>query len=277
MYEIFVFDLDGTLLNSRKEMTDRTIEALRTLEDAGIGVVICTGRSFLSFKPFMDELNPSFPIILQNGAVILSKDGRILRQSILRSDVVEKLFELFGLKDSIIFTFSKTSPDRFTGGFSDENPFMKYVDSTRKLMEFVDDPKNILRMNIEFIEVGIFRKKWMGVEILEKLNSANLSGEVSLIVSNFLSDTGFFEIFGPEVSKGRALKFLEKHLGISTKKMVFIGDNYNDIDAMRIAGLSVAMGNSPDEVKKVADMVVPSCDEEGVSYLVREMMRGGLK
>ncbi|HDM70454.1 MAG TPA: HAD-IIB family hydrolase, partial [Thermotogales bacterium] len=98
MYEIFVFDLDGTLLNSRKEMTDRTIEALRTLEDAGIGVVICTGRSFLSFKPFMDELNPGFPIILQNGAVILSKDGRILRQSILRSDVVEKLFELFGLK-----------------------------------------------------------------------------------------------------------------------------------------------------------------------------------
>ena len=74
-----------------------------------------------------------------------------------------------------------------------------------------------------------------------------------------------------------ALKFLEKHLGVSTKKMVFIGDNYNDIDAMRIAGLSVAMGNSPDEVKKVADMIVPSCDEEGVSYLVREMMRGGLK
>jgi len=78
----------------------------------------------------------------------------------------------------------------------------------------------------------------------------------------------YVEMMNKNVSKGRALALVADYFGVSSSEVMAIGDSYNDVDMLRYAGVGVAMGNSSDEVKSAADLVVPSNDEHGVAVAI---------
>jgi hydroxymethylpyrimidine pyrophosphatase-like HAD family hydrolase len=84
----------------------------------------------------------------------------------------------------------------------------------------------------------------------------------------------YLDFYCEGVNKGSAVKRLAQHLGIPLERVIAIGDYYNDLDMFKIAGLSIAMGNAPSEVRRAADLVAPANDEGGAAWAISQAFAG---
>ena len=97
--------------------------------------------------------------------------------------------------------------------------------------------------------------------------------QISPIKSFEIQNEIFFELFGPEVSKGKAALFLSEYFHTPLQDILFIGDSYNDIEIMELVGYPVAMGNAVEEVKAKAGFITKSNNEAGVSWAIHQLIQ----
>jgi hydroxymethylpyrimidine pyrophosphatase-like HAD family hydrolase len=275
VYRMVAIDLDGTLLRKDGTMGERTRLALQAAVRQGIKVVICTGRRFRTTLPILAELHLAVPVIVHGGLLI--KDAgtyETLHHNYLSKDFsldVVKFLKAHGVTPIVYVDLFAEGIDIYLDNERDGHPFhLKYLEHNRLHCHFVGDVTRVFCP--QTIHVGALADR----PSLERLN-VSIEREFGssarhLIMNNTNDDGAFLEIMSPGNSKWRALSRLIETEGLAPEEVICIGDEINDLEMIRHAGLGVAMGNAIQAVKAVAGYITRSNEEDGVAHVVEQFL-----
>lgn len=268
MYKLLALDMDGTLLNSKHQISTKNKDMVNKARKAGIKVVLLSGREPGSIKHYSKQLELNEVLSGFNGGIITdNKVEKIYLNQCLEAELAKKTIAL-AEKDNMCIVIFLLSEILICDG-SDErySIFDKYViipvKEVGKLSEYLE--ANNLWSNINKILVSDDN------DTLKKFKS-KLEIETEDKMSLLFSLSFFLEVFSKEVSKGVALKEIAKHYDVKREEIIAIGDGENDISMIEYAGFGVAMGNSPNNVKEIADYVTLSNKEDGVSHVIEKYL-----
>lgn len=264
-YQLICIDLDGTLLDHKRRVNPRTIEALQKVHQQGVHIVISTGRLYSDAEHFSNLIGVDSPIIASNGGIIR---GTGERNSIYKNTFDEKLINsLFDLTIKYNQRLSVYTTDTmYIGTFKIfkiiffERIMNKGIKSTK--LRYIISQKHFHRIinkkRDQVLKCEIFD---YNLELLEKTREALKGIEGIEIVS---SADFCIEITKKGVSKGHAVKLLAEHYNIKREAIMAIGDSENDLTMIEFANMGVAMGNASNLLKERANYITDTNDELGV-------------
>jgi len=263
-YRLIVTDLAGTLLDSRRNISARVKEAVNEFRKKGGFFTVATGRMELSAKEYIEQLGIEGPVILYNGSRVVdigkniviydSKlDYRIAR-SALKLQKEYQLDPLVYLNGSV-YVYSITP---VVDKYMIKDSVM--CNAVGDLYEFLREPPT----KILIIGPGEQFETFM----------EELSRMVPVAINWVRSEPDYLEILPDGVSKGAALVKLAAHMGIPMEEVGAIGDQLNDLEMIKAAGLGVAVENACPELKSSADYITASNDEDGVAEVVFQVLKG---
>lgn len=263
-YKALALDLDGTLVDSSKKISKENKEALWKAIDAGIAVIIATGRPALGVKHIIRELElevrGGYVLNYNGGRIMNCHNGEVMVEYMLPSECIPTINELARQSGTYACTYyndmilAESDTDEYVirEAFCNNTTVYKVDD----FAEFVNYPVN------KCLIVGE-HDKLLPVQVrLKELFPDK--------VDVFFSESYFLEIVPKNVAKSQGIKDVAKCLGITVEEVAAFGDGLNDIPMLEVAGLGVAMENAYPEVKRVADMIAPSNDDNGVAYVIEK-------
>jgi Cof subfamily protein (haloacid dehalogenase superfamily) len=266
-YKVLVLDIDGTLMNSEKKITEKTKVALRAAQEAGVTIVLASGRPTPGIVPIAKEIGLDEYggyILSFNGAVVTNfKTGEIVFETVLPHDKIQELYDASQNYGVSIVSYKD-------GWIVTENVDDKYVEIEARINNM---PVVKVDSFVDALTHPVTKCLMLGDgDYLEKVEVEvnNLFGDVLNI---YRSEPFFLEIMPQNVDKAYSLERLLAHLNLSRDEMVACGDGFNDLSMVRYAGLGVAMGNAQQVVKEVADFVTASNDEDGLVLVVERFFR----
>lgn len=265
-YELLVLDIDGTLTNSKKEITPKTKEALLRIQKAGKRLVIASGRPTPGITALADELlldsYDGFILAFNGGRIVNYATGEVIYNRTISPELVPKVYESAKELGTGILTYTESEiilgnpPDRYSTLESNICKIpMREVDN---FVEFIDFPINkfLLTGEPELIlhAQGVMRERF------------------GWVLNIFRSEPFYLEVVPQSIDKANSLGRLLEYLDIKREQMICCGDGFNDRSMIEFAGLGVAMGNAQDEIKSVADYITASNDEDGVAQVVEKFI-----
>ena len=262
---LIAIDLDGTLLNSKKEISSYNLAVLRRAIAAGVYVTISSGRKYADAMAFSERIAPGQPVICSNGAMACTHDPfdvvycECMSKEKLRAVVTllekETCYYHVYCDDGSVMESRTGNPGKqrklncydYIGQVLSADEMPKYVgDGALKVVCFTPDTDKLQRIRAGMEAIG-------GLEI-------NSSWWDNL------------EMLAGGVHKGAALRALAEKLGIPIEQTMAIGDNENDLSMLHAAGVAVVMGNAVDAIKAQADYVTDTNDEDGVGRAVEKLV-----
>jgi Cof subfamily protein (haloacid dehalogenase superfamily) len=263
--KVISLDLDGTLTNSNKELTNKTKNALIHFQKNGGILVLASGRPTYGIKKLADELSiPQYKgyILAYNGAEIISCETKqIIYKENLNQNVIPFLYELSKMEKISILSYNNDK--LITNNANDQ-----YVRKEAEINNMgVVEVKNFCNS----LPVSVLKVLMAGnPEILEKVEKCMKVFNDKFYVTR--SEPFFLEFMANGISKDKGLKKLLNYLNLDNKSLAAFGDGYNDISMLEFAGFGVAMGNANAEVKAIADYITLSNDEDGIEYVIENMI-----
>lgn len=276
-FRLLALDIDGTLVNSRDELTPATRAAVLRAADAGIRVVLATGRRYSRTLPLVAPLGIDVPLITASGALVKDPvDHRTFYRAEFPAATLSSLLRIVKESgfDPII------CGDSFAEGFDYYQATEQA--STPELTEYLQMNPGCGRLMPNLLEAPPadgFLCFTMGREramhdLDERLHGA-LPHQLSTHVLRSPRYRGHLcEIAPVGVTKWSGVRQLAQLWSIPDAAICAVGDDVNDIAMIRAAGLGVAMGNAQPAVKEAADLVVPSHDEDGLVHVVERVLAG---
>ncbi|NLB80452.1 MAG: HAD family phosphatase [Clostridiaceae bacterium] len=259
-YKLIATDVDGTLLNSNSVLTQATIQGMKDVVDKGVLFTISTGRPAAGVAKFADILDKDMPFIIFNGAVVvMSKSGHVLYRCGLDMHLVKKIIDFGKALNTTMVIWSESN----LYAFELNERVLKY-----KSISGVDP---ILIKDIdELKDETIIKILWN--DETEKISEfqVDMQKKMGKEVNCHTSRPYYLEFVSLGASKAIALQKIEEKFGIKPDETIAIGDGYNDISMLQYAGLGVAMGNAPSEIKEIADITAPTNDNDGVLYIIKK-------
>lgn len=261
-YKLIVADIDGTLLNSSGELTQRTIHAIKSAGEKGVLFSVSTGRSIQGIKKFNHILNLKCPVIAYNGAMLaeLNTDKIIFEKS-LENEAAIKIWEAGQTKNTTICVWSD---HKLYTNILNEN-IQKYKKLHGIEPIFINNIEEILKNKITKIlwyDKNENISKWQD----------EFSKKSFFKTAACTSKPYFLEFFNNEVSKAFTLKKLAKLYNIKKEEIIAIGDGCNDLSMIEYSGLGVAMGNAYEKVKRRSDYITSSNDNDGVAEVIEKFI-----
>ena len=267
-YKLLIVDIDGTLVDRSHAISVENREALAKTVNSGIQVSLCTGRAVQACTDILNQLSLDGYHIFFDGALIANpKTTNEIYAQPLSQTVVKQMVEFANLNKLDIDLYSTTQyfVERETWSAIAHRQFF----------------------NMEPLIVN-FNQLWNQERII-KIGLVATSAEEGERVRNFCShfdgvcylswartpaypNSAFINVVAPRVSKSKAMEVLAAHLGISASEVAAIGDGFNDIPMLNSAGLAIAMGNAPDEVKKIADFVTLDVSHNGLAAAIERFL-----
>ena len=268
MIKLIAIDMDGTLLNEKKHIDKAEKEAIHEAIEAGIKIVLCTGRPLYGILPFYEELGLSELdsegyVILNNGCSIhKTKDWKLIDQVNFTSDDIEYLYKF---SESYDINFTLVNDIYYF------NIGRKPTDELIKDAGFVFS--DITDISLEEAKSGkhkIMKIMFLGdPEIMADFQEKN-EDIIKSKYSGVLSQSYVYEVFPKDNNKGTGLKKLAEKLGIKQEEVMAIGDGNNDIEMFEYANYSVAMKNATELAKKSAKYETDSNENDGVAKAIRK-------
>jgi Cof subfamily protein (haloacid dehalogenase superfamily) len=271
-YQLLALNIDGTLLRSNGRLQPSTKEAIDYVKDKGIYVTLVTNRHFQSAKKLAKALKLDTLLVTHGGAFISENlDEPIFEKRISEEMTFNLVQVLENFKCNIRITHERFSIGNRTRIASNllSKSILNTSDSMFYPVQFVDSIGDSLRdepVAGTRIDVHFSKEE-------EKEEAAKLIIDAFNTVEVRVNQPKKIEIVKKGVSKENGLRTLVNHLNIPLEKVVAIGDAEDDIEMIASAGLGVAMWNAPFEVKRVADWVTRSNNQQGVAYMVKEHFR----
>lgn len=276
-YKMLVTDMDYTLLNAEKKISERNREAVRKAIEKGVHVVVATGRIYTSARVYAKLLGVNTPIIASNGAIIREAafnnpedTERTIYKDTLNTIAVNEMIKLsrkygvfchFFTEDTIYaeelvnVSLRYTEWNKFLG--SDDQVKIKIVDDIEKAL--AEDKAEVLKA----VVVDSDSEKLKGLR-------NDIAGTGLVSVSQSMKDN--LEIMNKDVTKGKAVKTLAELYGIDREEVIAIGDNENDMSMIEYAGLGIAMGNAEECLKNVANYITGDYQEDGVAEAIEKFV-----
>ncbi len=283
--KLVVTDLDGTLLNSKHEISVENIEALKYAQQQGIEVAIATGRTYGNALALCKKVGLKTHIISNNGSFVYTKNGKLLEKTGIDMQYVKD--GLCWLQDhhysySICTDKNFFMPDNISSllirdfenakevdaVWNDDNVRQMIKSKIMKLdgLQLMKNVADVLKQDVTIghISVTTFDK--------DKNSAGKKYFSAYKDLSVVASENIIFDVMHSSVSKGNGLQYLVDHLGISFQDVMAIGDNYNDISMLERVGYSVAIGNAEQDVKKVCKHISLTNDLHGVAHIINELI-----
>ena len=263
---IIALDLDGTLLNSNKELSAGNLAALQRAANAGIEIVPTTGRFYGGMPGVIRELPFVRYVITVNGAQVADlKTGEIIYKAEIPC---QQAVDIMALLDEYPVIYDCYQENAAWMTAEQKKDIDRIVSSShyRKMLHELRQPVPELKavltqrqkdvQKIQFFTDRPELRLRMMKELPEKFED--------LCVSSSVSDN--VEINQIHANKGEALYALADHLGLPREATLAFGDGLNDLSMLKAAGIGVAMANAEQETKEIADWITLSCDEDGVAH-----------
>lgn len=267
-------DLDGTLLNEKKQITPRTEDVLKRAIAQGVVVLTATGRPWMGVPEELQQFPGMRYALTSNGARILDiQEGRVLEEHLLSVRSAKKALEICGKYDTlqeIYFDGQGYAPREKMAHVEKyhKNPNMwEYMRRTRipveDIFEMVDrENRGLDKVQALFADMEEREKAW---DELSKEDDLELVGSLKYNI----------EVNARGVNKGTGLVNLGRLLGIRREEIMAFGDGDNDTVMLQEVGFGVAMGNAEEQVKRVADYITLTNDEEGVAEAIEKFVLTG--
>lgn len=256
-YKAVFSDIDGTLLNSEHKISPDTEKAIKAVIAKGIPFIPVSARPPYAITPYTAQLDTQQAIICYSGALILDKNLTALYSVTLEPNDLQQLNTL--LKD-----FNHLSLNYYAGLDWFSNDLANYW--TVQESEITGLAAEPIPDNLTEVHKILVMGEAAEIQALEQKLKQNLPH-----LSIHRSKNEYLEIMNKAATKSKAIQFMENHLNVSAQEIIAFGDNFNDLDMLQYAGLSVAMDNAPDEIKQVAKEVTASNNEDGIALVLNRI------
>lgn len=267
--KLLVLDIDGTIAGQSNTLSHPVKEVIAAVQAKGIKVAIATGRMYCSALRFHQEIGSTLPLVAYQGAWIQDPNTQeIHRHLSVSREIALQLLEYFEQPDlrsllSVHF----------------------YINDQLYVREITKETESYQqRCGVNAIPVGDLRQllDHEPTKILALCDDASLIQQLLTNLRHRYKPTElymttsvatFLEAANTHVNKGNAVRYLaEEMLGLESHNVMTIGDNFNDVEMLSYAGISVAMGDAPDQVQAIADWVAPSVELDGAAIAMEKFL-----
>lgn len=282
MYKLIAIDIDGTLLNSNGELTEKTKDTIKRVTNKKIRVVLTSGRVTNSVKAIAEQINADRYMICDNGASIYDVyEAKTIWSKEISKDVVinlinvcieNNIYYMVFTDDEIIvkdlrhmaLAFYKqrhNCNDEATGITQIKYAGIDYISKIEKPI------RRIVVCDQDRVIYNSIVNKLKNFEDVELLAAPHISNKI-IKEENLVISYSYAEILPKNANKWMAIKELIKNINVKESEIIAIGDNFNDISMIQNAGLGIAMNNGAPVAKEVARVIAPSNDEDGVAHIL---------
>lgn len=261
LVKLVVLDIDGTIAGESNQVNSVVVETIERVQKRGIPVALATGRMFSSALRFHRTIQSTLPLISYNGALTKeTSTGTILRERPLPTAIALEILDYFEQPH--------LRPHLEVHCYHDDQLYVReitpeteiYMDRSGAMAKETPDLRRIIEQTTIKM-LAISRNLTLMEKLMAELGQHHSCQDVHLTQSTDI----YFEVTHPQATKGLAVKHLaEELLGITPGEVLAIGDNFNDLEMLQYAGVGIAMGNAPREVKDVADWVTADVEADGV-------------
>ncbi|WP_300370897.1 Cof-type HAD-IIB family hydrolase [Brachyspira sp.] len=254
--KLIVTDLDGTFLNENSSISDYNKKVFQSLMKKGIEIILSTGRPFNGMKRYKNMIENDNHSIVFNGAVIADTNGNFIYNKVMDSSTSKSICALYNKYDVYLHVYSGgryivSEPDFY---------YKRYIER-EKITDAIVGLDNV--NDFEFSKMVFIGDR----DKLEKLQDEIRN---NFNVHTSFSHTNFLEVLAYGINKGNALEWLCNKKRIKREEVIAFGDNYNDIEMIEYAGIGVAVKNAEEEVKRKADYICLTNNEDGVGRFLED-------
>ncbi|MFV0504778.1 MAG: Cof-type HAD-IIB family hydrolase [Lachnospirales bacterium] len=268
MYKLIAIDLDGTLLNNNKEISEINKKAIEKCINKGVHVFLTSGRSPLSMFPYIEPLGLNkidAYMSAFSGSMIFDSNKNIVSEKFLDRDIALDILSKIP-EENLGIVLYKTMNRLYTKNL---NEFVKYYASNINLE--VNIVKDFAEVEGDFKEVLIWCQS---VEVLREVVKRFEYLYQGNKVKMMMGSSHILEFINPHCNKGASLEYICNHYGIDIEDTIAIGDSQNDIELLQKAGLGIAVANSLDSLKNAADIVSPyTNNENAVAKIIEDYIK----
>lgn len=282
--KLIATDLDGTLLNENGEVSERNAQALKAAVKQGVQVVVATGRSYQSANKAIQAVGLNLPIISLNGASMYNAYGENLKSISLSKESSRKVVEQCQANQVYFELYTNKgvlSPDRsqfvevMVNIMLSANPNMSQEEIEKRAeLRFQEEDFSVVTdfqsvIADESIEIYKALAFSLEADILDNIR-ATFTEKDTIVVTSSGHDN--LEFNHPEAQKGIALSLYAEEKNIDMKDVMAIGDNFNDLSMLEVAGHSVAMGNAEQAIKNACKTITAKNSEDGVAKAIEKRL-----
>lgn len=260
-YKLIAFDMDGTLLNSSKQISSATLAAIKKAHDAGKIIALSTGRCLAELSAYTGQIPGLRYLVCASGSLVYDlEEEKVLFSEPLIPEQVMPVMDIAALEKPMMHVLSLRS-------IVDQNDidhmedfhmeifrpfFEKIADKYPNLKEkYFAKPFSMNKLNLYHRDAASCTRTRARIQ------------EAGIDVTMVYEQGTSIEISAKGVTKASGLAHLCDFLGLSISQAIAVGDSENDIDVLKKAGFSIAMGNAKPDIKAIADAVVADCDHDG--------------
>lgn len=267
MIKLVAIDLDGTLLNEEKRISDRNKEALRKAKEQGVKIVLCTGRPLAAMAHYLEELmlveEGDFSITFNGGLVQKNDTGTIIEKKVMEVSDIKALYQLAAqlelpldvLSDGTVLQLP-TAPEK-----------QSLYNVLNNLLEFQAAELEMITEDM-ILNKAVIAYDQSVLDPKIKEIPAHFHEKYEIIKTRSM----LLEFMPKGVTKAYGISLLAADLGILPEEVMAIGDEENDLPMVEYAGMGVAMDNAVDAVKEVANYITSSNEEDGVAEVIEKFV-----
>ena len=267
LFKLISLDIDGTLTNSRKRISPKTRDKLIRFQKNGGIVVLASGRPAEGILPHADTLHlrefGGYILAYNGGLTIDCKTGKVLFRNSFPLSIIPDICSV--IKDYPVGINTYKDGTILVG-----NQINTYTEWEARIngmpLQFTTD--FAAAVNFDIVKCLLHGDPAV-ISELETIFSARFGDQIGV----FKSEPYFLELVPKEIDKAASLDKLLHAIGIQTDECIAFGDGFNDISMIRYAGLGIAMSNAAEPVKKAADYITASNDDDGIARMLTHMGR----
>lgn len=267
-FKLIALDLDGTLNNSKKEITLRTKAALLRAQKSGVKIVLASGRPKPGLYKNAEELElerfGGYLLCFNGANVSECGSGKVIYDKVMSPRMAQMVYDYNKSQDYNMVLMSYE--DRYVLAEDGEGYRVKEEAALNGMeVKVVKSVRDTLTHPVNKL---LFAAKPKFLEEIEMEFKRPYIGQLSI----YRSDPFYLEVMPMGVDKAHSLEKLAAHMGIGRNQVIAFGDGYNDLSMIEYAGMGVAMSNAVDDLRKKADRITLSNDEDGIAVVLEELM-----
>jgi hypothetical protein len=271
---LIALDLDGTLVNSRWEVSEKDLQALTAASERGIQIVVVTGRRPRAAAPYVAKIPSPVTLISSNGAMIRTPTGEVVYRNFLPCDVALQVLEIvqaYRPYTAVIFDLPGHGQVTMQDCAIPEGPLGWYLRTTMDHLLLVPDLSVAVKSDPVQVMIGGPPERFDTAEAMIRQSPAGPC--VNLTWTRYPDrNIAIFDIMNRGCCKGHALKFWAAQCGIPAAEVMALGDNFNDLEMLEYAGLPVVMGNHIEGLHRPGWAVTAACDDSGVACAIEKFV-----
>ena len=264
--KVLVLDIDGTLTNSKKEITEATKQGIWNILQHGHKVILASGRPTPGMRKCEEELElkkyGGYLLSFNGARIVECKTGEVVYQRTLPLSIMPGLYEFAKANGCGLITYQ--GPGVISAFEPDD-----YVQLEARINGI---PIRVVDNFVEYVNFDINKCLMTAPEEIAPELEKQLQEKYSDVASIYRSEPFFLEILPRGIDQAQSLARLLEILGLDKERMIACGDGYNDLTMIKFAGLGVAMENAVLPVRKAADYITMSNNDDGIAHVVEKFM-----